>query len=146
MPFPKSASAPIKTAIEPEPGIPKSKVGTSPPPSLALFELSGPITPRTSPLPNSDFSLLVCIVCPYAIQSTTEPPSPGITPTMTPMIEHLADNHLLRHQSLMPKSHPPPSACRSEIALSCLNRAIISGTAKTPKPTITNLRPSVRYG
>ena len=39
-------------------------VGTKPPPSLALFELSGPITPRTSPLPKLDLSLVVCTAWP----------------------------------------------------------------------------------
>ena len=33
------------------PGTPKAMVGTSAPPSLALFELSEAMTPRTSPLP-----------------------------------------------------------------------------------------------
>ena len=56
IPFPKRASAPIKTAIEPDPGMPKRSVGTNPPPSFALLELSGPITPRTSPFPNFDLS------------------------------------------------------------------------------------------
>ena len=33
------------------PGTPNAMVGTSAPPSLALFELSEAMTPRTSPLP-----------------------------------------------------------------------------------------------
>ena len=62
IPLPNNARAPINIAIEPEPGIPNSSVGTNPPPSFALLELSGPITPRTSPFPKSDFILLVLTV------------------------------------------------------------------------------------
>ena len=54
----------MKIAMEPEPGMPKSRVGTSPPPSLALLELSGPITPRTSPDPKRDLSPVVWTECP----------------------------------------------------------------------------------
>ena len=43
------------------PGTPNAMVGTSAPPSLALFELSDAMTPRTSPLPKvsaAPFSVL----------------------------------------------------------------------------------------
>ena len=49
----------MKIAIEPEPGMPNSRVGTRPPPSFALFELSGPTMPRISPLPNLLLSFVV---------------------------------------------------------------------------------------
>ena len=52
----------MNTAMEPEPGMPKINVGTSPPPSLALLELSGPIIPRISPLPKPLLSLVVWTV------------------------------------------------------------------------------------
>ena len=52
------------TGTEPEPGMPNRSVGTSPPPSFALLELSGPMTPRTSPEPKFDLSLVVCTECP----------------------------------------------------------------------------------
>ena len=35
------------------PGIPKAMVGIREPPFMALLALSGAMTPRTSPLPNS---------------------------------------------------------------------------------------------
>ena len=44
--------APSKMAIDADPGTPKANVGTSAPPSFALFALSEAITPRTSPFPN----------------------------------------------------------------------------------------------
>ena len=53
-----------KIAIDPDPGMPKISVGTSPPPSFALFELSGAITPRMSPWPNCDLSFAVCTADP----------------------------------------------------------------------------------
>ena len=49
--------------MEPEPGMPNIKVGRRPPPSLALLALSGAITPRMSPLPKFELSLLVCTAC-----------------------------------------------------------------------------------
>ena len=54
---PSNINPPIKTAVPPEPGIAKSRVGINAPPSFE-FELdSGPITPRISPLPNSSLFL-----------------------------------------------------------------------------------------
>ena len=52
---------PRKTAIEPEPGMPNISVGRSPPPSFALFALSGAMTPRTSPLPKRSVFFSDCI-------------------------------------------------------------------------------------
>ena len=54
-------------AIDPEPGIPKIRVGTRPPPSLALLEDSGPIMPRISPDPNPFLFDVVCTVCPLLV-------------------------------------------------------------------------------
>jgi hypothetical protein len=54
-------NAPSRIAIVALPGTPNAMVGTSAPPSLALFELSEAITPRTSPLPKvsrAPFSVL----------------------------------------------------------------------------------------
>jgi hypothetical protein len=54
-------NAPSRIAMVALPGTPNATVGTSAPPSLALFELSDAITPRTSPLPNvvlAPFSVL----------------------------------------------------------------------------------------
>ena len=145
-PLPSSARAPMNTAMDPDPGIPNSSVGTSPPPSFALFELSGPMTPLTSPFPNCFLSLAVWTVCPYAIQSTTDPPNPGMTPTTTPIIEHRMESHLFSHQSFIPFFQPFPMPLCLDIDLFFRARSIISGMAKIPNPTITSLIPSVRYG
>lgn len=58
--MPCASSAARISAIEAEPGIPKAIVGTSEPPSFALFDDSDAITPRTSPRPKvSDAPLQV---------------------------------------------------------------------------------------
>ena len=49
--MPTAVKATSTSAIDVEPGMPKNMVGISAPPSLALFDASGAITPRTSPLP-----------------------------------------------------------------------------------------------
>ena len=43
---------PNKRAMDADPGTPNAIVGTSDPPSFALFALSGAMTPLTSPFPN----------------------------------------------------------------------------------------------
>ncbi|MNG19154.1 hypothetical protein D3C84_1032860 [compost metagenome] len=45
-------SAPIITAVVPEPGTPRVSMGISEPQAEALLAASGAATPRRSPLPN----------------------------------------------------------------------------------------------
>jgi hypothetical protein len=49
---PWSINAPINMAVTTSPGIPKVNIGIIAPPVAALLALSGPIIPRSSPLPN----------------------------------------------------------------------------------------------
>ena len=46
------------------PGMEKKSVGTSTPPSIALFDASGAMTPRMSPVPNDSVApRSVCRAC-----------------------------------------------------------------------------------
>ena len=58
--IPIKINPPRSKTLFPEPGIPKINVGINAPPSLALLADSGAITPRISPLPNCEVSLVVC--------------------------------------------------------------------------------------
>ena len=100
--IPWMRNAPSKIAIVALPGIPKAIVGISEAPFIALLALSGAITPRTSPFPNSSRSLELCTACPYATQSTIEAPSPGKMPIYIPMALHLMTSHQFSIASLMP--------------------------------------------
>ncbi len=90
-----------------EPGIPKASVGISEPPSLALVDASTPITPRTSPVPKvSRAPLQVCLAWPYANQSATEEPRPGMMPTQQPMKLQRTTSHQFLRASMMPCRRP----------------------------------------
>ena len=56
--------APSRIAIAKSPGMPKVMVGISAPPRWALLALSGAITPRMSPRPNSFLPFVVCTAIP----------------------------------------------------------------------------------
>ena len=142
--IPTRINPPRSSTLLPDPGIPKSNVGIRAPPSLALFADSGAITPRISPLPNREVSLLVCLRWLYAIQSTTVPPSPGNAPTTQPSVEHRSTSHQFLKTSPIPVSQP--LSIRSDFAIAPLlsNKPTISGIANKPKPTITSGIPSIR--
>ena len=57
-------NAPIITAMPDEPGMPKNSVGSREPPSLALFAVSGAITPSTAPWPKRSGVFEVCTAWP----------------------------------------------------------------------------------
>ena len=84
----------------------KISVGTTRHPPLRLFELSGPITRACRPC-----RIAICPWPMYRVaigdQSTTDPPRPRITPTITawPSISRQPD---VRHQSRSPSSQPRP--------------------------------------
>ena len=54
-------SAPIKMAVPTLPGIPRVNVGINAPPRSALLAASGARSPRTSPCPNCELSLTLCL-------------------------------------------------------------------------------------
>ena len=123
-------------------------VGTSEPPSLALLALSGAITPLTSPFPNVlSASLTDLAAYPYANQSTTAEPSPGIAPIIAPSDPHLATSHQFSSTSLKPLTIPSLSAYLlvSAIAVRRAATSHISGNANKPSATGSSGRSSIKY-
>ena len=127
------------------PGMPKASVGSRPPPSLAPTVASGAMTPSTLPLPKVSGCLEVCTAWAYANQSATVDPSPGNTPTQTPIREQRITSHQFLNTSRMPCTRPWPRPSVSAMEVRRTARAIISGTAKMPRPTRIRLMPSTRY-
>ena len=60
---PTATKAMSSKAMEVLPGMPKARVVISAPPSLALLDDSGAMTPRTSPWPKPSLFLSVCRAC-----------------------------------------------------------------------------------
>src|SRR5699024_8281320 len=81
---PITKRAPNKTAVVPEPGIPKLRSGTNAPLVAALFAVSGPVKPATEPFPNSSgfFDTFFSVV--YPINDAIVAPAPGNTPNRNP--------------------------------------------------------------
>ena len=73
-------SAPIRIEVPTLPGMPRVNVGISAPPRSALLAASGASRPRTSPCPNCELSLTLCLACAYVTQPTIEAPNPGSMP------------------------------------------------------------------
>ncbi len=51
--MPITKKAPSRTAVVPEPGIPRLSKGTKAPPDAALLDVSGAATPTKEPFPNA---------------------------------------------------------------------------------------------
>ena len=77
--------AAISIAAGAEPGMPSASAGISAPGMAALSPASAAIRPSTEPLPNFSRSRLARLAAAYEVQAPMSSPTPGSTPTKTPI-------------------------------------------------------------
>ena len=83
--MPWTSNAPKITASGGVPGIPRHKVGTNPPPTVALFAVSDAINPSGSPFPKLSLFFEDLFASPYETILAILPPAPGKIPTNVPI-------------------------------------------------------------
>ena len=150
--MPSISSAPIMTAVVPEPGTPSASIGMSAPTEAALFADSGAATPSTAPLPKSSGCLDSCFCVLYAMMLAMVPPAPGRTPVIKPSGELRKMAPALRFQSSFVIQMRPNLVCifflPSEMFLKLLRTSPSANTAmmtiRKSMPPCSSMTPNVK--
>ena len=133
-------------AVDPDPGMPRARVGTIAPPAAALFAASGPTIPSGVPVPNSSFLSLKRLASLYPMIAATVEPSAGKIPINVP----IPDDRKIQFFNSLSSSHVGNfiafASIRSTTLFSVLDWLRSSPIANNPISTGTKWIPSSRSG